>query len=65
MDFVLHERDDDQQHTDRMHINVFHGGALCNSAKVRLSDPLCAAGDVLEWVYDLGNVHKYTLRVAE
>jgi len=65
VDFVLHESDDECQHTDRMHINVFYGGALCNFAKVRLSDLLCAAGDVLEWVYDLGAAHRYTLRVAE
>jgi hypothetical protein len=65
VDFVLHEREDECQQTDRMHINVFYRGALCNLGKVRLSDLLCAGGHVLEWVYDLGDAHEYTLRVAE
>ena len=41
---------------DRMHVNIFHGGALCDYTRPHLSDLLCAEGDVLEWVHDLGYV---------
>jgi len=50
---------------DQMHVNVFYGGALCDSSKVRLSDLLCAEGDSLEWVHDLGQAHRYTLRLVQ
>jgi len=73
-DFVCGQKDSDVRArpenamdlaVDRMHVNIFYGGALCDSSKVRLSDLLCAEGDSLEWVYDLGAAHRYTLRLVK
>jgi hypothetical protein len=50
---------------DQMRVNVFYGGALCDAGKVRLSDLVCVEGDTLEWVYDLGTAHRYTLRLIQ
>ena len=50
---------------DQMHVNVFYGGVLCDASKVRVSDLLCQDGDALEWVYDLGQAHRYTVRLVQ
>jgi hypothetical protein len=49
---------------DMIHINLFFGGSLCNSRQVRLSDVLVTTGDRLEWAYDLGEPHRFTVTLV-
>ena len=48
---------------DLMHVNIFYGGMWCDSSRLRLSDVCTTEGDTLEWVYDLGSAHRYTIRL--